>query len=78
MFENLHWQAIIMTIDVFFLLAIGACVPEWQELESDLMRGSVVYCDSRDACNKESGDIIVSQVCIIWLTVIHRLYLTLF
>ena len=47
---------------IIYISAVGACVPEWQELDSELMRNSVVYCDSRDACNKESGDIIVSQV----------------
>ena len=42
--------------------AIGACRPDWQELDSELMRSSVVYTDSREACLKEAGDIILTEV----------------
>ena len=42
--------------------AVGACRPDWQELDSNLMRSSVVYCDSREACLREAGDIIISGV----------------
>ena len=45
-----------------FSPAIGACRPDWQELDSALMRSSVVYTDSREACLKESGDIVLSEV----------------
>ncbi len=45
-----------------FIPAVGACRPDFQELESELTKNSVVYCDSRDACNKEAGDIILSGV----------------
>jgi len=41
--------------------AIGAPVPEWQELESDLMLSSVVYVDSKEGALSESGDIIQSK-----------------
>ena len=44
------------------LAAIAACRPDWQELDSELLRSSVVYTDSREACLKESGDIILSEV----------------
>ena len=50
-------------MDDCWLVAIGACRPDWQELDSELMRSSVVYTDSREACLKESGDIILSEVC---------------
>ncbi|ELT92131.1 hypothetical protein CAPTEDRAFT_141157 [Capitella teleta] len=40
--------------------AVGACRPDWRELESSLMQQSVVYCDSREACSQESGDVILS------------------
>ncbi|KAK2182607.1 hypothetical protein NP493_347g03085 [Ridgeia piscesae] len=40
--------------------AVGACRADWQELSSQLMKTSVVYCDSRDACNQEAGDVIQS------------------
>ena len=39
--------------------AIGACCPDWRELDDDVMR-SVVYVDSREGAMKESGDIILS------------------
>jgi len=39
--------------------AVGACRPDWRELDDDAM-GSVVYVDSRDAAMKESGDLILS------------------
>ena len=42
--------------------AVGACRPDWQELDSQLMKSAVVYVDSRDACNQESGDVIISGV----------------
>ena len=44
------------------LAVIAACRPDWQELYSELMRASVVYTDSREACLKESDDIILSEV----------------
>jgi len=39
--------------------AIGACRPDWRELDDDAMR-SVVFVDSREAAMKESGDVILS------------------
>src|SRR5260370_19222822 len=39
--------------------AIGACRPDWRELDDDAM-SNVVFVDSRDAVMKESGDIILS------------------
>jgi thiomorpholine-carboxylate dehydrogenase len=41
--------------------AIGACRPDWAEMRSELMLASTVYCDSKEACLKESGDIILAQ-----------------
>jgi thiomorpholine-carboxylate dehydrogenase len=43
--------------------AIGACRPDWRELDDDVMR-SVVYVDSREGAMKESGDIILSSATI--------------
>lgn len=40
--------------------AVGAPRPDWQELSSELMLGSVVYVDSREAALCESGDILKS------------------
>ena len=41
--------------------AIGACRPDWRELDDDAMRNSVVFVDSREAAMKESGDVILSR-----------------
>ena len=40
--------------------AVGACRPDWRELDDDAMRNSVVFVDSRGAAMKESGDVILS------------------
>jgi ornithine cyclodeaminase/alanine dehydrogenase-like protein (mu-crystallin family) len=40
--------------------AVGACRPDWRELEDDAMTKSVVFVDSREAAMKESGDVILS------------------
>jgi ornithine cyclodeaminase/alanine dehydrogenase-like protein (mu-crystallin family) len=39
--------------------AIGACRPDWRELDDDAM-ASVVFVDSREGAKKESGDVILS------------------
>ena len=39
--------------------AVGACRPDWRELDDEAMR-NVVFVDSREAAMKESGDIILS------------------
>jgi len=39
--------------------AIGACRPDWRELDDDAM-SSVVFVDSREGALKESGDVILS------------------
>ena len=40
--------------------AVGACRPDWRELDDDTMQ-NVVFVDSREAALKESGDIILSD-----------------
>jgi len=40
--------------------AVGACRPDWRELNDDAMTKSVVFVDSREAAMKESGDVILS------------------
>ena len=40
--------------------AVGACRPDWRELDDDAIRKSVVFVDSREAAMKESGDVILS------------------
>jgi ornithine cyclodeaminase/alanine dehydrogenase-like protein (mu-crystallin family) len=40
--------------------AIGACRPDWRELDDGAM-ANVVFVDSRDGAMKESGDVILSD-----------------
>src|SRR5260370_10704360 len=39
--------------------AVGACRPDWRELDDDAMR-NVIFVDSREAAMKESADVILS------------------
>ena len=41
--------------------AIGACRPDWRELDDDAI-ANVVFVDSREGALKESGDVILSGV----------------
>jgi ornithine cyclodeaminase/alanine dehydrogenase-like protein (mu-crystallin family) len=40
--------------------AIGACRPDWRELNDEAMQRAVVFVDSREGALKESGDVILS------------------
>src|SRR5262245_24066285 len=40
--------------------AIGACRPDWRELDDRAMKRAVVFVDSREAALRESGDVIIS------------------
>ncbi|MED6283787.1 hypothetical protein CHARACLAT_012523 [Characodon lateralis] len=40
--------------------AVGACRPDWRELDDMLMKSAVVYTDSREGALSESGDVILS------------------
>src|SRR6266487_5068725 len=40
--------------------AVGACRPDWRELDDEAM-ANVVFVDSRESAMKESGDIILSN-----------------
>jgi ornithine cyclodeaminase/alanine dehydrogenase-like protein (mu-crystallin family) len=40
--------------------AVGACRPDWRELDDDAIR-NVLFVDSREAAMKESGDVILSR-----------------
>lgn len=41
---------------------MGACRPDWRELDDVLMQSAVVYVDSREGALSESGDVILSGV----------------
>lgn len=40
--------------------AVGACRPDWRELDDGLLRRARVWVDSLDAALKESGDVIAA------------------
>src|SRR5213079_2618985 len=40
--------------------AIGACRPDWRELDDEAMQKNVVFVDSREGAIRESGDVILS------------------
>jgi ornithine cyclodeaminase/alanine dehydrogenase-like protein (mu-crystallin family) len=40
--------------------AIGACRPDWRELDDEAMQKAVLFVDSREGALKESGDVILS------------------
>jgi thiomorpholine-carboxylate dehydrogenase len=40
--------------------AVGACLPTWRELDDEVMAGSTLIVDSREAALRESGDVILS------------------
>jgi ornithine cyclodeaminase/alanine dehydrogenase-like protein (mu-crystallin family) len=40
--------------------AVGACRPDWRELDDQAMQQSVLFVDSREGALKESGDVILS------------------
>ncbi|XP_034716566.1 ketimine reductase mu-crystallin isoform X2 [Etheostoma cragini] len=45
--------------------AVGACRPDWRELDDVLMKEAVVYADSREGAMAESGDVILSGVIVL-------------
>ena len=40
--------------------AVGACRPDWRELDDDLVRRARLYVDSRAAATQEAGDVIAA------------------
>ncbi|NWT07414.1 CRYM reductase, partial [Mionectes macconnelli] len=40
--------------------AVGACRPNWRELDDKLMKNCFVFVDSRKAASEESGDVMLS------------------
>jgi ornithine cyclodeaminase/alanine dehydrogenase-like protein (mu-crystallin family) len=42
--------------------AVGACRPDWQELDDDALHRARIYVDSRAAAAQESGDVIAGGV----------------
>ena len=52
----------LIIIKLHSLLGVGACRPDWRELDDELMNNSLVIVDSREGAMKEAGDIILSKV----------------
>src|SRR5262245_4444330 len=42
--------------------AVGACRPDWRELDDELVRGARLYVESREAATRESGDVMAGTV----------------
>jgi ornithine cyclodeaminase/alanine dehydrogenase-like protein (mu-crystallin family) len=40
--------------------AVGACHPDWRELDDEAVRRARLYVDSREAAIRESGDVIAA------------------
>jgi alanine dehydrogenase len=40
--------------------AVGACRPDWRELDDETLRRARLYVDSRDAATRESGDVLAA------------------
>jgi ornithine cyclodeaminase/alanine dehydrogenase-like protein (mu-crystallin family) len=40
--------------------AVGACRPDWRELDDQTMRRARLYVESREAATQESGDVIAA------------------
>lgn len=55
--------------------AVGACRPDWRELDDVLMRDAVIYVDSKDGAAEESGDVILSGVSLYLILVLVTKYL---
>lgn len=43
------------------VISVGAVQPSWRELDDKTVQGSSLIVDSREACLKESGDVILSK-----------------
>ena len=41
--------------------AVGACRPDWRELDDALMHDARVFVDSREAASREAGDVIAAK-----------------
>ena len=40
--------------------AVGACRPDWRELDDEAVRRARLYVESREAATRESGDVIAA------------------
>ena len=45
----------------------------WREIDDELMNNSIVVADSRAGVEKESGDVVLSRVSNLYLSLVHSL-----
>ena len=57
----------------FVRKGVGACRPDWREIDDELMNNSIVVADSRAGVEKESGDVVLSRVSNLYLSLVHSL-----
>ena len=62
-----------MTFDLHYILGVGACRPNWRELDDELMHNAVVTVDTVGGANEESGDIILSKVRLTQTSIVDNL-----
>ena len=60
--ENIKSRNALPTLILSLFTAVGACLPTWQEIDPDLVNSAVLYVDSYEGAQKESGDVILSKV----------------
>ena len=65
---RIFWSGLVFRL---FCTGIGACRPDWREIDDELMNNSVVVVDSRAAAEKESGDIVLSGVSVVNISHTH-------
>jgi thiomorpholine-carboxylate dehydrogenase len=46
------------------VISVGAVQPTWRELDDDTVKSAALVVDSRAACLKETGDVILSKASI--------------
>ena len=56
-----------------FILLFCPQRPDWREIDDELMNNSIVVADSRAGVEKESGDVVLSRVSNLYLSLVHSL-----
>ncbi|XP_017668806.1 PREDICTED: ketimine reductase mu-crystallin [Lepidothrix coronata] len=54
--------------------AVGACRPNWRELDDELMKNCFLFVDSKEAALTESGDVILSGVRLLFVGTAEELF----
>ena len=43
------------------IVSVGACRPDWRELDDEVVRNAAIYVDNEVAAKAESGDLLLSK-----------------